>query len=87
MANNKSSKKRVLISEKNRKNNISNRSMIRTFIKKVYFFIKNNKKDEAVKAFTKMQSILDRQVQKGIIHKNKASRHKSNLTLQIRKIK
>lgn len=86
MANTKSSKKRILISEKNRKNNMSNRSMIKTFIKKVCIFIKSNKKEEAIKAFNKMQSILDRHVSKGIIHKNKASRHKSNLILQIKKI-
>lgn len=86
MANIKSAKKRVVTSEKRRKQNASNRSMMRTFIKKVYAAIATGDKDVAQNAFNKMQPIVDRQAGKGLIHKNKAARHKSNLTAEIRKM-
>ncbi|MBG6245882.1 30S ribosomal protein S20 [Candidatus Symbiopectobacterium sp. 'North America'] len=83
MANIKSAKKRAVQSEKRRKHNASRRSMMRTFIKKVYAAIATGDKEAAQKAFSDMQPIVDRQVSKGLIHKNKASRHKSNLAVQI----
>ena len=86
MANIKSAKKRAVTSEKRRKQNASNRSMMRTFIKKVYAAIATGDKEAALKAFNEMQPIVDRQASKGLIHKNKAARHKSNLTAQINKL-
>ncbi len=86
MANIKSAKKRAVTSEKRRKNNASRRSMLRTFIKKVYAAIAVGDKETAQKAFNEMQPIVDRQAAKGLIHKNKAARHKSNLTAQINKL-
>ncbi|MBG6242490.1 MAG: 30S ribosomal protein S20 [Candidatus Symbiopectobacterium sp. Dall1.0] len=83
MANIKSAKKRAVQSEKRRKHNASRRSMMRTFIKKVYAAIATGDKEAAQKAFNDMQPIVDRQASKGLIHKNKASRHKSNLVAQI----
>ncbi|UAJ66073.1 30S ribosomal protein S20 [Candidatus Schneideria nysicola] len=83
MANIKSAKKRILTSEKRHKQNISKRSMIRTFIKKVYIAINSNDKKKALDAFYSMQSIIDRNVKKGLLHKNKAARHKSNLMKRI----
>lgn len=79
MANLKSSKKDAISSEKRRKYNVSKRSMNKTFIKKVYFFIKEGNKKKALQAFSLMQPVLDRHASKGIIHINKASRHKSKL--------
>ncbi len=83
MANIKSAKKRAVQSEKRRKHNASRRSMMRTFIKKVYAAIATGDKEAAQKAFNDMQPIVDRQASKGLIHKNKAARHKSNLAAQI----
>ena len=83
MANIKSAKKRAIQSEKARKHNASRRSMMRTFIKKVY---EAGDKAAAQKAFNEMQPIVDRQAAKGLIHKNKAARHKANLTAQINKL-
>lgn len=83
MANIKSAKKRAVQSEKRRKHNASRRSMMRTFIKKVYAAIAAGDKAAAQNAFTTMQPLVDRQAAKGLIHKNKAARHKSNLTAQI----
>ncbi|MEH2921750.1 30S ribosomal protein S20 [Samsonia erythrinae] len=83
MANIKSAKKRAVQSEKRRKHNASRRSMMRTFIKKVYAAIATGDKEAAQKAFSDMQPIVDRQASKGLIHKNKAARHKSNLVARI----
>lgn len=85
LANIKSAKKRAIQSEKARKHNASRRSMMRTFIKKVYAAIEAGDKAAAQKAFNEMQPI-DRQAAKGLIHKNKAARHKANLTAQINKL-
>ncbi len=84
MANIKSAKKRVIKSEQQRQHNTSRRSMMRTFIKKVYAAVASQDKDQAVKAFSTMQPILDRLATKGLIHKNKASRHKSTLMAHIK---
>ena len=53
MANIKSAKKRAIQSEKARKHNASRRSMMRTFIKKVYAAIEAGDKAAAQKALTK----------------------------------
>ena len=72
MANIKSAKKRAVQSEKARKHNASRRSMMRTFIKKVYAAIEaGDKAAAAQKAFNEMQPIVDRQAAKGLIHKTK----------------
>ncbi|VFP81395.1 30S ribosomal protein S20 [Buchnera aphidicola] len=84
MANIKSSKKHSIISEKRRKLNISKRSTIKTFIKKVYFFIKMKDKNKAYQAFYIFQSFIDRYCSKGILHINKASRYKSVLIKNIK---
>ncbi|QWA10170.1 MULTISPECIES: 30S ribosomal protein S20 [Sodalis] len=83
MANIKSAKKRAVQSEKRRQHNASRRSMMRTFVKKVYAAIDSGDKEAAQSAFSVMQPLVDRQASKGLIHKNKAARHKSNLTARI----
>lgn len=83
MANIKSAKKRVVQSEKRRQHNARRRSMMRTFVKKVYAAIAAGDKEAAQNAFSSMQPIVDRQAIKGLIHKNKAARHKSNLAEKI----
>ncbi|MDE5284898.1 MAG: 30S ribosomal protein S20, partial [Candidatus Blochmannia sp. A2] len=60
--------------------------MIRTFIKKVRLFIALGNKKKAQDAFYKMQSIVDKYANKGLIHKNKAARYKSVLSLKIKSI-
>lgn len=79
MANTAQAKKRAKQAEKHRKHNASLRSMLRTSVKKVVKAIEEGKKQEAVVAFEAAQPVIDRMVGKGIIHKNKANRHKSRL--------
>lgn len=84
MANIKSAKKRAIQSEKRRQHNASRRSMMRTFLKKTIAAIATGDKEAATKAFAEAQPILDRMATKGLIHKNKAARHKAALAAQIK---
>ncbi|WP_392558487.1 30S ribosomal protein S20 [Orbus mooreae] len=86
MANIKSAKKRAVQSEKRRKHNASRRSMMRTYIKKVYAAVAAGDKEAAQLAYKNMQEVVDRQAARGLIHKNKAARHKANLIKQINAI-
>ncbi|MBE0362648.1 small subunit ribosomal protein S20 [Pseudoalteromonas ulvae UL12] len=84
MANIKSAKKRALTSEKRRQHNASRRSMMRTFFKKVIAAIEAGNKEAAQEAFSAAVPVLDRYATKGLIHKNKAARHKSRLAAKIK---
>lgn len=84
MANIKSAKKRAIQAEKNRQHNASRRSMMRTYMKKVMSAIEAGNKEDATKAFAEIQPVLDCYATKGLIHKNKAARHKSRLNTLIK---
>ena len=84
MANIKSAKKRAVTSEKRRQHNASRRSMMRTYTKKVIAAIQAGDKEAAQAAFATATPILDRYATKGLIHKNKAARHKSRLAAKIK---
>lgn len=86
MANIKSAKKRARQSEKHRQHNASLRSMVRTYIKKVVTAIAAGDKKLAEESLKAAQPVIDRMANKGLIHKNKASRHKSRLTAGIKKM-
>jgi small subunit ribosomal protein S20 len=84
LANIKSAKKRAIQAETRRQHNASRRSMTRTCIKKIIAAIAAGNKEEAQTAYAAAVPILDRMATKGLIHKNKASRHKSRLNAQIK---
>lgn len=86
MANTKQAKKRVRQSEKHRKLNASMRSMLRTYIKRVTAAIASGDQQVALASIKEATPVIDRMVNKGIIHKNKAARHKSRLTHHIKKM-
>ena len=86
MANIKSAKKRAIQAEKRRQHNASRRSMTRTSLKKVLSAIASGDKETAQAAYTAAVPLLDRMATKGLIHKNKAARHKSRLAAQIKAI-
>ncbi len=86
MANIKSAKKRARQAEKHRQHNASMRSMVRTYIKKVYAAIAANDKKLAEECYKAAQPIIDRMARKGLIHKNKAARHKSRLNAHLKKM-
>ena len=84
MANTKQAKKRVRQAETHRKHNASRRSMLRTYIKKVVKAIEDKDKAAANEAFKAAVPIIDRMATKGLIHQNKAARHKSRLNQKIK---
>lgn len=86
MANTKQAKKRVRQAEKNRQHNASMRSMLRSSMKKVVVAIAAKDPQAAQASLQEATPIIDRMAGKGIIHKNKAARHKSRLTAQVKKL-
>ena len=84
MANIKSAKKRARQAEGRRQHNASRRSMMRTYMKKVVAAIESGNKESAVAAFAAAVPVLDVAAQKGLIHSNKAARHKSRFNAQIK---
>lgn len=86
MANTKQAKKRVRQAEKHRKHNASMRSMLRTYIKKVSAAIAAGDHKNAATSYQEAVPVIDKMADKGIIHKNKAARHKSRMTLHIKKL-
>ena len=86
MANTSSAKKRVRRDERKTATNISRRSRIRTFIKKVETAIETGDKDAANDALKAAQPELMRGVTRGVVNKNAASRKISRLSRRIRAI-
>ena len=86
MANSRQAKKRAIQNEKSRKHNAGLRSMVRTYIKKVIAAIDAGNADEAKTAYNEAVPVIDRMANKGIIHKNKAARHKSRLSAQVKQL-
>ncbi len=84
MANIKSAKKRAKQSVQERAHNMALRSMMRTYLKKTLVAIQAGTVEPAQKAFAEMQKVLDRFAHKGLIHKNKAARHKARLSAKIK---
>jgi len=84
VANSPQAKKRARQNEKARKHNASLRSVVRTYIKKVLAAVEAGDVVVAKAAFEAAVPVIDRMADKGIIHKNKASRHKSRLNAQVK---
>lgn len=87
MANIKSAKKRALQSERHRQHNIGLKSTYRTLIKKIEAAINGNQPEEAMKLLKAAIPTMDKMATKGIVHKNKAARHKNRLNSKIKKLK
>lgn len=87
MANSPQAKKRARQAENRRQHNASLRSAVRTSIKKVIAAIQTGNADDAQQAYAAAVPVIDRMADKGIIHKNKAARHKSRLNAQVKALK
>ena len=86
MANIKSAQKRARQAEKTRKHNMALRSMMRTQIKNVVKACDAGDRDGAAAAYKKAVPVIDRMVNKGIVTKNKAARHKSRLNTRVKSL-
>lgn len=86
MANTAQARKRVRQAEKSRLANNAYRSMMRTYVKKVLKAIQANDKAMASVALKEAQSLLDKAVNKGLIHRNKASRSVQRLNARVKSL-
>ncbi|MCH9696154.1 MAG: 30S ribosomal protein S20 [Gammaproteobacteria bacterium] len=84
MANIKSARKRAVQAEKTRKHNMGLRSMMRTKIKNVVVACDAGDKEAASTAYKDAVPVIDSMINKGIVTKNKAARHKSRLNARIK---
>ncbi len=84
MANSVSARKRARQTEKHRQHNASLRSHVRTKIKKVQRAIISGDKEAAEAAYKAVVPAIDRSVSQGVMHANKAARHKSRLNQHVR---
>jgi len=84
LANSPQAKKRARQAEKRRRHNASLRSLVRTVIKKGISAIDAGNAELAKTAYNDAVPVIDRMADKGIIHKNKAARHKSRLNDKIK---
>jgi small subunit ribosomal protein S20 len=82
MPNHKSAEKRVRQSEKRRAINRSNRTKVRTYIKKLRSALDSGAQQEVAQTLPETISVLDKAVQKGVLHANAAARYKSRLTVK-----
>lgn len=83
MANSPQAIKRARQAKVRRSRNMSQRSMVRTYIKRVVSAIEAGDKDAAQAAYTAAVPVIDKSARKGLIHANKAARHKSRLSKRI----
>lgn len=87
MANIKSAKKRAKQTILRNARNSAQRSKLRTMVKKVIKALNASDVAQAESAFATAQPILDRFSARGLIHRNKAARHKSRLSARIKALK
>ena len=86
MANSAQATKRARQAEMHRQRNASQRSNMRTAIKKVIAAIETGDRDNAMQAYAAAVPVIDSAAGKGLIHANKAARHKSRLNQHIRSL-
>jgi len=82
MPNHKSAEKRVRQNEKRRVINRGHRTKVRTYIKKLHAALDSGNSEDVQKVLPEAISVIDKSVQKGVMHKNAAARYKSRLTVR-----
>jgi len=85
VANSPQAIKRARQAEKARQHNMSLRSKMRTFIKKVQAEVEKGDLKKAQEAFKTAVPVIDSMAIKGILHHNTAARYKSRLNARIKK--
>ena len=86
MANSPQARKRARQNERNRERNVTQRSAMRTQIKKFIKLVNAGNTEEAGTAYRAASSALDRAARKGVQSKNKAARLKSRLNARLKAI-
>ncbi|MCA1804233.1 MAG: 30S ribosomal protein S20 [Xanthomonadaceae bacterium] len=86
MANSAQARKRARQAEKHRQQNAGQRSLLRTRIKNVMKAAATGEAGSAQEAYKAAVPVIDAMAGKGLIHKNKAARHKSRLNQRLRSL-
>lgn len=86
MANIKSAKKRIIVTQTKTERNKAIKSGVKTAIKKVNAAVEAGDKAAATEALTAATSIIDKACTKGVYHKNNASRKISRLASAVAKL-
>lgn len=86
MANSPQARKRTRQAERRRIRNASDRSRVRTSVKKVVAAIEAGDREAAVSALRIAEPVIDKMAAKGILHRNKAARQKSRLAARVRQL-
>ncbi|UPA17743.1 30S ribosomal protein S20 [Borrelia sp. MN22-0132] len=81
MGNNPSALKRARQNLKRNLRNVSVKSELKTIEKRCMSLVREGKKEEALEFFKFVSKKLDTAARKRIIHRNKAARKKSNLSI------
>jgi len=84
VANTKSAEKAARQAVKHRASNVANRSRLRTAIRKATEAVAAGDPEKASASIRAAQPVIDSMVNKGLIHRNKAARHKSRLAAKAR---
>lgn len=80
MPNHKSAEKRDRQNARCNAINTANRTRLRSSVKKLRALIASGNAQEAQALLPKTISAIDKSVQKGVLHRNAAARHKARLT-------
>lgn len=86
MANSKQATKRARQAVKRRGHNMALRSRMRTMMKRVRKAIADGDAGTATEHYKAAVPMIDTMVNKGVLHRNTAARHKSRLNDAIRRI-
>jgi small subunit ribosomal protein S20 len=86
VANTKSAEKAAKQAAKHRTHNVTLRSRMRSVIRKVNDAVAKGNKDEAQNSYKAAVPVIDSMVNKQIIHRNAAARHKSRLAARVRSV-
>ena len=84
MPNKKSSERRVRIAERNRLYNRYWTTRCKNAVKKVLAAVTAGNGEEAIKSFNVAQSVIDKAVVKGVIHRNTADRRKKLMARHVK---
>ena len=87
MANHFSALKRARQTEKRTARNRANTSRLRSALRQLREALTKGDKTAAERVFRQTVSALDKAVQKGVVHKNTASRYKSRLSARLHAVK
>ncbi len=86
MPNHKSAEKRDRQNMRRNAANTSSRTRLRSQIKWLRTLIDSGNKQEAQELLPRTISVIDKAVQKGVLHRNTAARHKALLTLHVNEL-